>query len=135
MPSSIFELTSDMAVVETLLYKRPTVAASDEATVLTADQAIGGVVTMTPGAGRALTTPTGAQLKTAIGNPLEVGTCFELTVVNGAASTHAITLTAAASGITLSGVAGMATVAAGTSATYLFVCTATGTPAFTVYRM
>jgi hypothetical protein len=28
----------------------------------------------------------------------------------------------------------MATVAAATSATYVFVCTAVGTPAFTVYR-
>ena len=91
---------------------------------------------MTPSAGRALTTPTGAALKTALGNPLEIGTSFELTVVNVAAATHAITFTAAASGITLGGVAGMATVAAATSATYLFVCTAVGTmPTAVVCRM
>ena len=134
MPSSIFELTSDLAVVENLLSKKVIKAAADEATTLTAAEAINGVVTMTPSAGRALTTPTGAALKTALGNPLEIGTSFELNVVNVAAATHAITFTAAASGITLGGVAGMATVAAATSATYLFVCTAVGTPAFTVYR-
>lgn len=134
MPSSIFELTSDQAVVENLLTKKVVTAAADEATALTAAQAINGVVTMTPSAGRALTTPTGAALKTAIGNALEIGTSFELTVVNVAAATHAITFTAGATGITLGGVAGMATVAAASSATYVFVCTAVGTPAFTVYR-
>jgi hypothetical protein len=134
MPSSIFELTSDQAVVENLLTKKSVTAAADEATSLTAAEAINGVVTMTPSAGRALTTPTGAALKTAIGNALEIGTSFELTVVNVAAATHAITFTAGATGITLGGVAGMATVAAATSASYVFVCTAVGTPAFTVYR-
>jgi hypothetical protein len=134
MPSSIFELTSDLAVLEVTATKRSVKAAADEATTLTAAETVGGIVTMTPSAGRALTTPTGAQLKTYFGGPLEIGTSFELTVVNVAAATHAITLTAAASGITLGGVSGMATVAAATSATYVFVCTAVGTPAFTVYR-
>jgi hypothetical protein len=134
MPSSIFELTSDLAVLEVTATKRSVKAAADEATTLTAAECVGGVVTMTPSAARALTTPTGAQLKTYFGGPLEIGTSFELTVVNVAAATHAITLTAAASGITLGGVAGMATVAHATSATYVFVCTAVGTPAFTVYR-
>ena len=134
MPSSIFELTSDLAVLEVTATKRAVKAAADEATTLTAAETVGGIVTMTPSAGRALTTPTGAQLKTYFGGPLEIGTSFELTVVNVAAATHAITLTAAASGITLGGVSGMATVAAASSATYVFVCTAVGTPAFTVYR-
>jgi len=134
MPSSIFELTSDLSVQEIAVSKRPVKAAANEATTLTAAEAVNGVVTMTPSAGRALTTPTGAELKTFFGGPLAIGTAFELTVVNVAAATHAITLTAAASGITLGGVAGMATVAAATSATYVFVCTAVGTPAFTVYR-
>lgn len=133
MPSSIFELTSELAVQGVSASKRPILAATDAAATLTAAQCVGGVVTMTPSAGRALTTPTGALLKTHIGGPLEVGTTFELTVVNVAAATHAITLTAAASGITLGGVAGMATVAAASSATYIFVCTAVGTPAFTVF--
>lgn len=134
MPSSIFELTSDLSVQEVAISKRPLKAATDAATTLTAAETVNGVVTMTPTTGRALTTPTGAVLKDHIGGPLEIGSSFELTVVNVAASTHAITLTAAASGITLGGVAGMATVAAATSATYVFVCTAVGTPAFTVYR-
>jgi hypothetical protein len=134
MPSSIFELTSDFAVVESLLSKKFIKAAADEATALTAAEAINGVVTMTPSTGRALTTPIGSALKTAIGDALEIGTSFELTVVNVAAATHAITFTAGASGITLGGVAGMATIAAASSATYVFVCTAVGTPAFTVYR-
>jgi hypothetical protein len=127
-------LTSDLAVLEVTATKRSVKAAADEATTLTAAEAVGGIVTMTPSAGRALTTPTGAQLKTYFGGPLEIGTSFELTVVNVAAATHAITLTAAASGITLGGVSGMATVAAASSVTYVFVCTAVGTPAFTVYR-
>ena len=134
MASSIFELTSDLSVQEIALSKHPVKAAANEATTLTAAECVNGVVTMTPSTGRALTTPTGAELKTYIGGPLEIGTTFELTVVNVAAASHAITLTAAASGITLGGVAGMATVVHATSATYLFICTAVGTPAFTVYR-
>ena len=133
MASSIFELTSDQAVIRLLLEKRVTKAASDGAVTLTAAETIGGVVTMTPTTGRAVTTPTAADLKTAIGGPLEVGTSFELTVVNVAAATHALTLTAG-NGITLGGATAMATVAAATSATYVFVCTAVGTPTFTVYR-
>lgn len=134
MPSSIFELTSDLSVQEIAISKRPVKAASDAATTLTAAESVNGVVTMTPSTGRALTTPTGADLKSYIDGPLEIGTSFELTVVNAAAATHAITLTAAASGITLGGASAMATVAAATSATYVFVCTAVGTPAFTAYR-
>jgi hypothetical protein len=134
MPSSIFELTSDLSVQEIALSKHPVKAAANEATTLTAEECVNGVVTMTPTAGRALTTPTGTELKTYIGAPLEIGTTFELIVVNVAAATHAITLTAAASGITLGGVASMGTVAAATSASYIFVCTAVDTPAFTVYR-
>lgn len=134
MPSSIFELTSDLSVQEIAISKRPVKAATDAATTLTAAESVNGVVTMTPSTGRALTTPTGSALKDYIDGPLEVGTSFELTVVNAAAATHAITLTAAASGITLGGASAMATVAAATSATYVFVCTAVGTPAFTAYR-
>jgi hypothetical protein len=133
MPSSIFELTSDLAVSNVRCKERPLKAASNADTTLTAAECIEGIVTMTPTTGRSLTTPTGAELKTQIGNALEIGTSFELTVVNVAAATHAITFTAGASGITLGGVAGMATVAAASSATYVFVCTAVGTPAFTVY--
>ena len=95
------------------------VAATDAATTQSAATlaAAGHVVyTMTPTTGRALTTPTS----------------FEFTVVNVAATTHAITLTAGASGVTLGGVAGMATVAAASSATFLAVFTAANT--VTIYR-
>lgn len=135
MPSSIFELTSDLAVQEVTASKRSVTAAANEDTVLTAAQCVEGIVTMTPAStDKLLTTPTGAVLKTFFGEPLEIGTSFELIVVNVAAATRAITLTAAASGITLGGAAAMATIAAATSATYVFICTAVGTPAFTVYR-
>ncbi len=134
MPSSIFELTSNLGVTNVAAKERPLLAASNADTALTAAQAVEGIVTMTPTTGRSLTTPTGAELKTFFGDQLEIGTSFELTVVNVAAATHAITFTAGASGITLGGVAGMATVAAASSATYVFVCTAVGTPAFTVFR-
>jgi hypothetical protein len=134
MPSSIFELTSDLAVLNIKASQKTITAAGNEATTLTAAQCVEGVVTMTPSTGRAVTTPTGAELKTYFGGQLEIGTSFEVTVVNAAAATHAITLTAAASGITLGGAAAMATIAAASSGTYVFVCTAVGTPAFTVYR-
>tara|TARA_R110000868_G_scaffold327566_1_gene588495 strand:- start:918 stop:1298 length:381 start_codon:yes stop_codon:yes gene_type:complete len=105
---------------------RPLTAATDAATTLTAAQIIDGIVTMTPTTGRALTTPTGAQIIAGLGDSPAVGATFQLTVVNAAAATHAITLTAGASGVTLAGVAAMATVAAATSATYLFrIATAT----------
>jgi len=110
------------------------VAATDAATTMTAAQLAGAgrvVYTMTPTTGRALTTPTGAELGAGFTDEA-VGTSFEFTVVNVAAATHAITLTAGASGVTLGGVAGMATVAAASSATFLGVFTAANT--VTIYR-
>lgn len=111
---------------------RVLLAATDAATTLTADQTTNAVVTMTPGAARNLTTATAAQIVAAIPEP-RVGTTFELTVVNGAAATHAITLVAG-SGVTLGGVAAMATIAAASSATYLGRITNVSTPAVTFYR-
>ena len=114
---------------------RTVTAAGNEATTLTAAQTIEGIVTMTPSAGRALTTATASAIVTALGDGVRVGSSFELTVVNVASATHAITLTAPDSGgITLGGVAGMATVAAATSVTYVGVVTNVGTPAVTFYR-
>ena len=110
------------------------VAATDAATTMTAAQLAGAgrvVYTMTPSTGRALTTPTGAELGAGFTDEA-VGTSFEFTVVNVAAATHAITLTAGASGVTLGGVAGMATVAAASSATFIGVFTAANT--VTIYR-
>ena len=110
------------------------VAATDAATVQTAADLAGAgrvVYTMTPTAGRTLTTPTGALLGAAFTDEA-VGSSFEFTVVNVAPTTHAITLTAAATGVTLLGVAGMATVPAASSATFVGVFTAANT--VSIYR-
>ena len=112
---------------------REFLAATDAATTLTGDQTAHAIVTMTPGAARNLTTATAAQIVAAIPEA-RVGTCFELTVINGAAATHAITLVAGDGAVTLAGVAAMATIAAASSVTYLGRITATGTPAVTFYR-
>jgi hypothetical protein len=101
---------------------------------LTAEQTVEGIVAMTPTAARTLTTATAAAIVAAIGVPVQIGTTFELTVVNGAAS-HALTLTAPTSGgITLGGDSAMATISASTSATYIGRVTGVSTPAVTFYR-
>lgn len=130
---SVFHLDApNLGVTSTV---RPLTAAGNEATTLTGAQTVGGVVTMTPSAGRALTTATAAQIVAALGDGVRVGSTFELTVVNAAASSHAITLTAPGSGgVTLAGDSSMATVAAASSATYLARVTNVGTPAVTFYR-
>lgn len=107
------------------------VAATDAATTQSAATLAGAgrvVYTMTPTTGRALTTPTGAELGAAFTDEV-AGTSFEFTVVNLAGATHAITLTAGASGVTL---VGSATVAAASSATFLGVFTAADT--VSIYR-
>ena len=102
---------------------------------LTAEQTVEGIVAMTPTAARTLTTATATAIVAAIGVPVQIGTTFELTVVNGAASSHALTLTAPTSGgITLSGDSAMATISASTSATYIGRVTGVSTPAVTFYR-
>jgi hypothetical protein len=107
------------------------VAATDAATVQAeATLAAAGdvVYTMTPTAGRTLTTPTGAELGAAFTDEA-VGTSFKFSVVNLAAATHAITLTAGASGVTL---VGDAVVAAASSGSFVGVFTAADT--VTIYR-
>lgn len=107
------------------------VAATDAATTQSAATLAGAgriVYTMTPTAGRALTTPTGAELGAAFTDEA-VGTSIEFTVVNLASATHAITLTAGASGVTI---VGSATVAAASSGTFLGVFTAANT--VSIYR-
>lgn len=120
------------AVATRTLSGRTFRAATDAATTLTGAQTAHGIVTMTPGAARNLTTATAAEIVAAIPD-VKVGTCFELTVINAAAATHAITLVAG-DGVTLGGVAAMATIAAASSVTYLGRVTAVGTPAVTFYR-
>ena len=114
---------------------RTLLAASNADTVLTAAQTIDGIVTMTPAStDKTVTTPTAAQIVTELGDGVRVGTSFELTIVNVAAATRAITFTAGTPGITFGGVAGMATVAAATSATYVGYVTGVASPAVTFYR-
>ena len=114
---------------------RTLLAASNADTVLTAAQTIDGIVTMTPAStDKTVTTPTAAQIVTELGDGVRVGTSFELTIVNVAAATRAITFTAGTPGITFGGVAGMATVAAATSATYVGYVTGVTSPAVTFYR-
>ena len=89
-------------------------AAADEATTLTAAQSVNSVITMTPTAGRAVTTPIGTAIIAEL-SEYRVGSTFEVTIVNLAGATHAITFTAGVSGVT---VTGLATVAANSSATF-----------------
>ena len=113
---------------------RPVLAASNADTTLTAAQTIGGIVTMTPAStDKTITSPSASAILSQLGDGARVGSSFELTIVNVASATRALTL-AAGSGVTLGGATGMATIAAATSATYVGVVTATGTPAVTFYR-
>ena len=112
--------------------KATIVAATDAATVQSADTLAGAgrvIYTMTPTASRTLTTPTGAELGAAFTDEA-VGTAFEFTVVNAAAATHPIVVTAGASGVTLVGVAANYSVAAASSATFVGVFTAANTVSF-----
>tara|TARA_R100001443_G_scaffold50866_1_gene62931 strand:+ start:3656 stop:4372 length:717 start_codon:yes stop_codon:yes gene_type:complete len=74
-------------------------AASDAATVLTADQSLNSLVTMTPSAARNVTTATAAQIVSAL-QTAKVGTSFSIILRNQAASTHAMTLVGG-TGVTL----------------------------------
>jgi hypothetical protein len=112
--------------------KATVVAATDAATVQSAATLAGNgrvIYTMTPSASRTLTTPTGAELGAAFTDEA-IGTSFEFTVVNVAAATHPIVVTAAASGVTLVGVAATFSVAAASSATFIGVFTAANTVSF-----
>ena len=115
--------------------KATVVALSDEASTQSATALAGAgrvIYTMTPSASRTLTTPTGALLGAAFTDEA-VGTSFEFTVVNVAAATHPIVVTAAASGVTLVGVAATFSVAAASSASFVGVFTAANT--VSVYRV
>jgi hypothetical protein len=90
------------------------VAATDAATTLTAAQACGSIVTMTPTAARAVTTPVAADIITELGPQAKVGQTFEVSVINLASATHAITFTAGATGVTVVGNAVVAAAGAGT---------------------
>jgi hypothetical protein len=105
------------------------VTVTDAARVLTsAELFVSKLFVCTPTAGRAFTTPTGAELAAGVADEV-VGTSFEFTIVNLAAATHAITLTAGASGVTI---VGAAAVSAATSGTFVGVVTAADT--VSIYR-
>ena len=108
------------------------VAASDAATTQSQSTLAGAhhvIYTMTPSTGRALTTPTGAELGAAFTDEA-IGTSFKFSVVNLASATHAVTVTAGASGVTISGVAA---VSANTSGSFVGVFTAANT--VVIYRV
>jgi hypothetical protein len=108
--------------------------ASNADTTLTAAQSVEAVVTMTPASSdKTITTATAAAIVAQLGDGARVGSTFELTIVNAASATRAITF-AGGSGVTIGGAAAAATVAAATSATYVGRVTAIGTPAVTFYR-
>jgi hypothetical protein len=109
-----------------MLNGRVLLAASDAATTLTPAQSINSVITMTPSAGRAVTTPVAADIIAEL-SEFRVGSTWEVTIVNLAGATHAITFTAGATGVT---VVGLATVAAATSATFIGRMTTATTIAF-----
>ena len=114
--------------------KATVVALSDEASTQTAATLAGAgrvIYTMTPSASRTLTTPTGALLGAAYTDEA-IGTSFEFTVVNVAAATHPIVVTAGATGVTLVGASATFSVAAASSATYVAVFTAANT--VSIYR-
>ena len=109
------------------LTKTKVIKTENGAMTLTTAELIEGIVDGTPTGNRAVTTPTAAEILTALGVQNKVGQTFELTVVNKAASTHKYTLTAG-SNVTI---VGDAEVAAATSGTFIFrVTSATAVSAF-----
>lgn len=106
------------------------VAGGNEATTLTAAQCIESIITVTPTAGRAYTTATAANIIAALGDTVKVGQTFEVTIVNLAADTHAVTFTANADPKLL--LVGSGVVAAASSGT--FIGRVTAADAVTFYR-
>lgn len=103
---------------------------ADSAVTLTAAQVKNGIVSQTPGAARAVTLPAAADLLTICPRAV-VGSSFELTIVNLAANTHVITLTASGTFT----VVGLATVQPATSATFRVVFSDVSTAAAVAYRI
>ena len=98
------------------LTKTKVIKTENGAHVLTTAEIIEGIVDGTPTGNRTITTPTAAEILTALGTQNKVGQCFELTVVNKAASTHKFTLTAG-SDVTI---VGEPDITADTSGTFIF---------------
>ena len=109
------------------LTKTKVIKTENGAHTLTTAEIIEGIVDGTPTGNRAITTPTAAEIISALGTQSGVGQCFELTIVNKAASTHKFTLTAG-SGVTI---VGEPDVTADRSGTFIFrVTSSTAVSAF-----
>ena len=109
------------------LTKTKVIKTENGAHTLTTAEIIEGIVDGTPTGNRAITTPTAAEIISALGTQSGVGQCFELTIVNKAASTHKFTLTAG-SGVTI---VGEPDVIADSSGTFIFrVSSSTAVSAF-----
>ena len=109
------------------LTKTKVIITENGAHTLNTSEIIEGIVDGTPTGNRAITTPTAAEIISALGTQSGVGQCFELTIVNKAASTHKFTLTAG-SGVTI---VGEPDVTADSSGTFIFrVSSSTAVSAF-----
>ena len=96
------------------LTKTKAVKTENAAMTLTTAEIIEGIVQGTPSSGRNITTPTAAEIITALGTQGDaVGMTFELTNVNKAGATHAFTLVGG-TGVTVNGVAAVAHLTSGT---------------------
>ena len=109
------------------LTKTKVIKTENGAHTLTTAELIEGIVDGTPTGNRTVTTPTAAEILTALGTQNKVGQTFELTIVNKATSTHKFTLTAG-SDVTI---VGDADVVAASSGTFVFrVTSSTAVSAF-----
>ena len=109
------------------LTKTKVIKTENGAHTLTTAELIEGIVDGTPTGNRAVTTPTAAEILTALGAQNKVGQTFELTIVNKATSTYKFTLTAG-SNVTI---VGDADVVAASSGTFVFrVTSSTAVSAF-----
>ena len=109
------------------LTKTKVIKTENGAHTLTTAELIEGIVDGTPTGNRTVTTPTAAEILTALGTQNKVGQTFELTIVNKATSTHKFTLTAG-SNVTI---VGDADVVAASSGTFVFrVTSSTAVSAF-----
>jgi hypothetical protein len=92
---------------------RTLLAGTDAATTLSAAQSVESVVTVTPTAARTYTTATAAEIIAELGNSAKIGQTFEVSIVNLAGATFAVTL-AGGTGVTITGVAAVSAATSGT---------------------
>lgn len=116
-----------------VLIKRAVAGTGTDAETLTVAELFNGIFLQTPSAAATTcTTPTGAQISAALSATLAVGDSFEFTLINlGGTTAYDITLTAGASGVTITGSAILAPAAddpsEASSGTWVFVNTAADT--------